>query len=1467
MRDHEKTEDQANAQSRANDDASESARGKVMRSLSGLGVDDQVQMLTPQRPLMFPERDTADPVADATSVQPSPIFRANDRDGGSGAGASTEAAFSTATSGTSKEIPHRGEMEQAFGRSFANVQAYTGDRSAAAGLGALGAAAAAHGEKVAFKSSNPDRETVAHELTHVVQQSGGASAAGPQTKLAVSRPGDAYELEAEQVARDVVQGRKVQRVSAIGGTAARQVQRVLDPAVTVPEIVALLGASPPYEGKKIYKKIVGMAAGNRALLTTNDNMWKIAEAMRTSGKSMVRVAIHLGFDLRNVTKWVDKAGQNKAYNSKRYKGLFYGATTAKMTALVGTFEQTLLREKAPTLNPILCAGLKGTAADTVTFLQNAAGLKWAMDSAGGGKALLKSMTPEQRVAVGANAGLVTQLVDAAGAAGDNMLDVALLLGGTAHDWVKWFIKTGQYQHLKDKKFVAKFMTLTNDELIALVTSPELETLRAQNTKLNPLRAMAMAANGPKTVELLGEGLAREWCVQATSGVLGVLTSMTPIQLAAITGDAGARNDLLAHMTKTDDVAVIFEKLGFNPGTAVPIIHGIDPVRLAVPPFTAWFHKAITKADLATLLDSADQAKVEEAGPAYQPLGIKSVGGDREAFADLLGSKERFQTWTVATQTWSKLLVFIGKKANSKMATKLKGGARFDAVLTAIGGQRSGGDRQNATYALNALSKPFKTDADVLKKLFKARYGTELANSAEAKAWREKKKLEGAWTAKQIYKVYWSLKKLQPGPDLPDKPKTVAAALAVDPVDGHQVYAIIKGLEGDKRKEVKNSDANMTKIAKAIGVAGRSMLTVAGWVGGSLEKTVTWMENAGQLAQAGTRTFRKRLEEAKAAEVVALVDGSLAKLRIAAPARSPYPIKSLKADTAKTMEILNKDAGLDWYLETAGGLDAFAKKLTRAQRTTLKTNAALTKVMQHKAALTSDVVTVMKKLGFNPVDAIPKVKEAGEVKLITGSFPGWFHGSTKKSELVTLLGRATDKTTVQSAFPSLQPLSLKILSSSKTMGEMLANADFRAFISACHGWDGALRHIASTMTKTMLKKLVSAGLNDFMAAVGVQFAGGATEAAGLVFDRAAELAPKIDVLYRIFDHRFNIDTEVINNPGNTAALNWASNNNLAHRKWGLKGLRRIYFVFKNMDAGMFANLRKLMCAGINMSPEGLAAWDSANKWVVVAYEEWRVKQKERGGFTKRGDEMRGTRMTDTTTAHELGHQVDAAGLYSSTANFMALANWRKHVTSSEATARAVVDAFSAEMGAANAYKATWSVPKTVGRGNVAWNPTATDTDHLHRVAAKMVNAKQDGYGNFDAYLTAAFTDSGKAVAGVRAGATQHLSQADLRAAIVAKKPKVVQYALEGHANYSQWDSAPLSIFPTRHYHQAYKGEAAWWSFENALMKGNRLSNYQWREPSEYFAELFATYWCSDPLGSRVPGKLRKWFEDNNLHNRA
>jgi hypothetical protein len=100
----------------------------------------------------------------------------------------------------------RGQMESAFGANFGGVRIHTDARADTLNQ-ALSARAFATGKDVFFRQgeynpgSSSGRELLAHELTHVVQQNGD----GIQRKMTVSQPGDAYEVEADQMARAVME--------------------------------------------------------------------------------------------------------------------------------------------------------------------------------------------------------------------------------------------------------------------------------------------------------------------------------------------------------------------------------------------------------------------------------------------------------------------------------------------------------------------------------------------------------------------------------------------------------------------------------------------------------------------------------------------------------------------------------------------------------------------------------------------------------------------------------------------------------------------------------------------------------------------------------------------------------------------------------------------------------------------------------------------------------------------------------------------------------------------------------------------------------------------------------------------------------------------------------------------------------------------------------------------------------------
>ncbi|MEV4442587.1 DUF4157 domain-containing protein [Streptomyces sp. NPDC049577] len=102
--------------------------------------------------------------------------------------------------------PVRREMEARLGADFSGVRLHTG-AAAARSARAIGARAYTSGSHVVIGAGGGDKHTLAHELTHVIQQSQGpVSGTDHGDGLRVSDPSDRFERAAEANARRVMSG-------------------------------------------------------------------------------------------------------------------------------------------------------------------------------------------------------------------------------------------------------------------------------------------------------------------------------------------------------------------------------------------------------------------------------------------------------------------------------------------------------------------------------------------------------------------------------------------------------------------------------------------------------------------------------------------------------------------------------------------------------------------------------------------------------------------------------------------------------------------------------------------------------------------------------------------------------------------------------------------------------------------------------------------------------------------------------------------------------------------------------------------------------------------------------------------------------------------------------------------------------------------------------------------------------------
>ncbi|MGW6984922.1 eCIS core domain-containing protein [Streptomyces sp. NPDC054932] len=140
------------------------------------------------------------------------------------------------TPGNTLDNATRTEMEARLGADFSDVRIHTG-AAARASAAEVGARAYTSGNHVVIGKGGADRHTLAHELTHVIQQRQGPVAGTDNgSGLRISDPSDRFEREAEANATRVLSGpvpsRATQAPAERSGGGQESVQRSVHPYVT-----------------------------------------------------------------------------------------------------------------------------------------------------------------------------------------------------------------------------------------------------------------------------------------------------------------------------------------------------------------------------------------------------------------------------------------------------------------------------------------------------------------------------------------------------------------------------------------------------------------------------------------------------------------------------------------------------------------------------------------------------------------------------------------------------------------------------------------------------------------------------------------------------------------------------------------------------------------------------------------------------------------------------------------------------------------------------------------------------------------------------------------------------------------------------------------------------------------------------------------------------------------------------------
>lgn len=205
-------------------------------------------------------------------------------------------------------------MESRFGYDFSQVRVHT-DAKAAASARAVNALAYTVGRDVVFGAgqyalkTHVGRSLLAHELTHVIQQSAGRVATNPSDG-SISHAVDSFELAADQAANSVMVGRQAE-LSAPPGQGILTIQR--QPLPGTPDVTL---RPSPFTARLIGFDILDSFALNSFTLTEDHKrrLTKLAGTLKNllRGYPGGSVQITGHTDATGDEKFNDKLGQQRA---------------------------------------------------------------------------------------------------------------------------------------------------------------------------------------------------------------------------------------------------------------------------------------------------------------------------------------------------------------------------------------------------------------------------------------------------------------------------------------------------------------------------------------------------------------------------------------------------------------------------------------------------------------------------------------------------------------------------------------------------------------------------------------------------------------------------------------------------------------------------------------------------------------------------------------------------------------------------------------------------------------------------------------------------------------------------------------------------------------------------------------------------------------------------------------------------
>lgn len=337
----------------------------------------------------------------------------------------------------------------------------------------------------------------------------------------------------------------------------------------------------------------------------------------------------------------------------------------------------------------------------------------------------------------------------------------------------------------------------------------------------------------------------------------------------------------------------------------------------------------------------------------------------------------------------------------------------------------------------------------------------------------------------------------------------------------------------------------------------------------------------------------------------------------------------------------------------------------------------------------------------------------------------------------------------------------------------------------------------------------------------------------ILDNLIDLVNDEDMLSKFFTKRFDV------------SLNTRSFSLFNTLKFGPNGLKSSYKVLQKLPAGHVKRLLSLTTSDKNSSSSGVTR---NSERIDLSYDENDVTATDQRYYTNAGDVMEGMVMFDTTLAHEMGHVADYKDRYSRDKSFLKIANWTEY-KGAENIVNTIISNIENPFG--NIDTEDKSTTKGIAQKLVKREITDT-TKYPKIIADEFDDGILESIGSFFKNI---FTSSDE----VKKQKDEKKRMIDDKVNKI-KASNLIKHIGRAFADKSPWKRECYPELKSIQIHQGYEG-SSWWSYDNTARTNiTKNSWYQFRDPGEDFAELYATYYMGTPeKRAQIEPQRKDWFE--------